>query len=74
MPRSASDSRSGAERHRERALALVVLGLLLLGYPLADLLAPSQWLLGVPGPVLYLFGSWALLIALIALLAERGSG
>jgi hypothetical protein len=53
---------------RQRLLALFALGALLLNLPLVGL-----WLAAGPGwgPALGLFGVWALLIVLLALLLER---
>lgn len=57
---------------RQRLLALAVFGGLGLSYPMLGL--PSGEVLGLPATWLYLFGVWAGLIGLAALLAERGGG
>jgi len=57
-----------ANRARQRLGALAIAGLLLFNFPLLSL--PTGEITGLPGPFLYLFGSWGLLIALAALLAE----
>jgi len=54
---------------RQRLGALGLLGVPLLTQPLLAL--PEGRLLGIPAGFLYLFGVWAGLIALAALVAER---
>ncbi len=56
-----------------RLVALFVLGWLLLGYPLLALFNTGGRVLGIPLLYLYLFGVWAGLIALMALVVERGA-
>lgn len=55
---------------RQRLAALGLLGLPLLMFPLVAL--PEGELGGIPRLFLYLFGVWAVLIALAAWVAERG--
>jgi hypothetical protein len=59
-----------ASRSRQRLAALGLLGLLLFSYPLLGLLHGSWG--GIPAGYIYLFGLWAGLIVLAALVAERG--
>ncbi len=54
---------------RLRLVGLGLLGLALLTFPLLSL--PGGTIAGIPGAFLYLFGVWAALIALAAVLAER---
>lgn len=54
---------------RQRLAALGLLGVPLLTYPLLAL--PEGWLGGLPAAYLYLFGIWAGLILMAALVAER---
>ena len=54
---------------RQRLAALGLLGIPLLTYPLIAL--PDGNLAGLPASYLYLFGVWAGLIAMAALVAER---
>jgi len=54
-----------------RLVALFLLGFLLLNFPLLDLFAGSGRILGIPLLYAYLFGVWALLIGLMALVVER---
>lgn len=54
---------------RQRLAALGLLGVPLLTYPLLTL--PEGWLAGLPAAYVYLFGIWAGLILLAALVAER---
>jgi hypothetical protein len=54
---------------RQRLAALGLLAIPLLTYPLLGL--PNGQLAGIPAIYLYLFGVWAGLILLAALVAER---
>jgi hypothetical protein len=58
-------------RKGERLGALAVLGFLLFNYPLLSLFSTEGSFLGVPVLYAYLFTSWALVIALTALLVRR---
>ena len=58
-------------RRSERLAALAVLGFLLFQYPLLSLFSTEATVLGVPILYAYLFTSWAVLIALIALVLRR---
>jgi len=51
---------------RQRLTTLAFLGVLLFFSPLAHLFDRPLAVLGIPLPYLYLFGAWALLIALSA--------
>ncbi len=62
-------SKSG--RKRERLVGLFLLGCLLFNYPMLALFNVRATLLGVPVLYAYLFGAWALLILLAALIVER---
>jgi hypothetical protein len=55
----------------QRLVALFLLGLLLLNYPLLNLFANANRILGVPLLYAYVFAVWALLIGLMALVVER---
>lgn len=61
-------------RRSERLVALAILGLLLFDYPLLSLFSSNERVLGIPVLYAYLFTSWALLIALMALAVRRGPG
>jgi hypothetical protein len=61
-------------RRSERLIALAILGLLLFDYPLLSLFSSDERILGIPVLYAYLFTSWALLIALMALAVRRGPG
>jgi len=54
----------------QRLAALFLLGALLLNYPLLDLFANDGRVLGIPVLYAYVFATWALLIALMALVVE----
>lgn len=58
-------------RLRDAAVLLPFFGLLLLMPPFIGLFPPAVRLGGIPVLVLYVFGVWALLIVLAALLARR---
>jgi hypothetical protein len=55
----------------QRLVALFLLGLLLLNYPLLNLFANANRILGIPLLYAYVFAVWALLIGLMALVVER---
>jgi hypothetical protein len=61
-------------RHRrkgERLVALALLGFLLFNYPLLSLFSTDGSVVGVPLLYAYLFVSWGLLIALMALVVRK---
>lgn len=55
------------ERTRTRLVVLAVLAFALFNYPLLHVFDTDVLVLGVPLVWLYVFGSWALLIGLVAL-------
>ncbi|MBI5274926.1 MAG: hypothetical protein HY854_00555 [Burkholderiales bacterium] len=57
--------------HAERLVALFVLGWLLFSYPLLSLFDVDATAKGIPVLYAYLFGTWAALIALMAVAVER---
>jgi hypothetical protein len=59
-------------RRGPRLLALFLLGCLLFNYPMLALFNVRASVLGIPLLYAYLFAAWALLIALLALVMERG--
>jgi hypothetical protein len=58
----------------ERLVALFALGCLLLTYPLLALFNVGGTVAGIPLLYAWLFGAWALLIALMALAVSRPRG
>ena len=62
-------TRSGLKR--QRLAALFLLGCLLFNYPLLQLFARDSTIFGMPLLYCYIFGAWAALIGLIALVIER---
>ncbi|OQX08965.1 MAG: hypothetical protein BWK76_22885 [Desulfobulbaceae bacterium A2] len=62
-----------AKRQRERLLAVFVLGVLLLNYPLLSLVSTERLLLGVPVLYLALFAIWLTLIVCMALALRKTS-
>ena len=57
----------------QRLVALFLLGFLLLNYPLLNLFAGGNSILGIPVLYAFVFTVWALLIALMALVVEKRS-
>jgi hypothetical protein len=55
----------------KRLIAVFLLGVVLLNFPLLAVVEAGQRLFGLPPLFLYLFGAWAGLILLLALLVER---
>ena len=56
-----------------RLVALFLLGLMLLNYPLLQLFERPGEILGIPLLYAYVFAVWALLIVLMALVLEKRS-
>ena len=54
-----------------RFVALCMLGVVLFNFPVLALFNVDATVLGVPVLYFYVFAAWALLIALMALVAER---
>ena len=54
-----------------RLVALFALGIVLFNYPLLALFDVAAGAFGIPVLYAYIFGAWALLIALLALIIER---
>jgi hypothetical protein len=61
--------RSGTTGHR--LIAIFVMGVVLLNYPLLSLFAVPADLGGVPLLYAYVFAAWTLTIGLMALVTER---
>jgi hypothetical protein len=57
----------------QRLVALFLLGCLLLNYPLFSLFSGAARVFGIPLLYVYVFFVWALLIALMAYVIERGT-
>ncbi|MEO8407102.1 MAG: hypothetical protein ABI476_01565 [Oxalobacteraceae bacterium] len=57
----------------QRFAAIFVLGWLLFNYPLLALFSGADTWFGVPVLYAYLFAAWALIIGLLAYLAEKSS-
>jgi hypothetical protein len=55
-----------------RLVVVFLLGVLLFNYPLLALFDRAAVVLGVPLLYAYIFCAWALVIALLALVVERG--
>jgi hypothetical protein len=59
------------QRKGERLVALALLGFLLFDYPILALFSTDHTVLGVPLLYAYLFTSWAVVIALMALVLRK---
>jgi hypothetical protein len=59
------------ETRGQRFVALCMLGMLLFNFPILALFNVSGTVLGVPVLYAYIFVAWAILIALMALVANR---
>ena len=55
----------------QRLIALFLLGWVLLNFPMLSLFNQQATLLGIPSLYVYIFAAWALVIALMAWIAER---
>ena len=55
----------------QRLVAVFLLGALLFNYPLLSLFNRTAYVAGIPALYFYIFGAWALLIGLAALIVER---
>jgi hypothetical protein len=55
----------------QRLAAIFLLGCFLLNYPILSLFSRSGKVFGIPLLYAYLFGAWAILIGLMAVVAER---
>ncbi len=55
----------------QRLVVVFLLGALLFNYPLLALFNRTASVAGIPVLYLYIFGAWALLIGLAALVVER---
>jgi hypothetical protein len=72
--RSAADRIAGRRRTGERLVALLIVGMALLNFPLLLVLRGRDPVLGLPALFVYLFVVWALLsVATALVLRERPS-
>ena len=55
----------------QRLAAIFLLGGVLFNYPIVSLFAGRATILGIPAPYAFVFGTWALLIGLMAVVTER---
>jgi len=60
-----------SSRKRQQMVGLFLLGCLLFNYPLITLFDRPVLVMGVPLLYAYLFGAWALIIVLVAVVVER---
>lgn len=63
---------SKSSRKGQQLVGLFLLGCLLFNYPLLALFNVRATILGIPALFAYLFCAWALVIALVAMVMERG--
>jgi hypothetical protein len=66
------DAMEQLDRRAQRLIALCMLGCVLFNFPVLAIFNVSGFVLGIPVLYAYIFGAWMLLIALMALAAERG--
>ncbi len=59
------------EKNNDRLIALILVGVLALNYPLLSLFSDASFLFGIPLLYLYLFFTWGTIIFLAALIIER---
>ena len=57
----------------QRLIALFLLGWVLFNFPMLSLFNQPATLFGIPTLYVYIFAAWALVIALMAWIAERRS-
>jgi hypothetical protein len=57
---------------QSRLIALFLFGVLLFNYPLLALWSRPDEVFGIPVLYAYIFGAWALFVALLARVVERG--
>ncbi len=62
------------EKSDDRLIALVLIGVLALNYPLLSIFNDASLFFGIPVLYLYLFGIWGVIISLAALILERKAG
>ena len=59
------------EKRNDRLIALVLIGVLALNYPLLSLFNDASLFFGIPVLYLYLFAIWSAIISLAALIIRR---
>jgi len=59
------------KRQNERLIAILVIGIILLNYPLLALFSKVKLILGVPVLFLYLFLAWIFVIGCVAFILEK---
>lgn len=62
------------DRVTGRLIAVFVLALAAFHFPLLEIAERAGTILGLPATVIYLFGTWALVILVLALVVERRRG
>ena len=72
VARAAGGAMTKTSRRAPRLVGLFLLGCLLFNYPLLALFNVRASVFGIPLLYAYLFAAWALLIALLAVVMERG--
>lgn len=59
-------------RKTGRFIALFILGIVLLNYPILGIFSKPQWILGLPAPIVYLFTIWGIIVLAIYLIVRSG--
>ncbi|MBF0172657.1 MAG: hypothetical protein HQL83_04310 [Magnetococcales bacterium] len=62
------------KRRNDRLVALVILGMVALNFPILSLFSREEIVFGIPLLFLYLFGFWLLFVLMIAMIVTRKSG
>jgi hypothetical protein len=60
-----------SERSGQRLVAIFLMGVVLLNYPILSLFSRPTDVVGVPLLYAYVFGAWVILVALMAWVIER---
>jgi len=62
------------KRRNDRLVALVILGMVALNFPILSLFSREGVVFGIPLLFFYLFGFWLLFVLMIAMIVTRKSG
>lgn len=60
-----------AKRQNERLIGILIIGVIVLNYPLLSLFSKVKLVFGVPVLYLYIFAVWSLFIGCVALVLEK---
>lgn len=60
-----------AKRQNERLIVILIIGVIVLNYPLLSLFSKVKLIFGVPVLYLYIFAVWSVFIGCVALVLEK---